>query len=60
MRGADFISSMMRMAPSGDTSATICRMELEPMSIAAILTGRSAGVELERMDVDGAMVKSGS
>ena len=34
-RGAAFISSTTWIAPSGETSATIWRIELEPMSIAA-------------------------
>src|SRR5687768_7513965 len=35
-RGAAFISSTTRMVPSLPTSATICRIELDPMSIAAM------------------------
>ena len=34
-RGAAFISSTTWIDPSGETSATICRIEFEPMSIAA-------------------------
>src|SRR5215217_5455474 len=56
-RGAAFSSSMTRMAPVGDTSATIARMELEPMSIAPMRTsplalGAAAGVTGAMSPVD--------
>ncbi len=41
-RGAAFISSTTRMVPSGETSATICRIELDPMSMAAMRCSRSS------------------
>ena len=41
-RGIARISSMTRIFPSGETSATICRMEFEPMSIAAMRTSRTS------------------
>ena len=37
-RGAAFISSITRIEPFGETSAMICRIEFDPMSIAAIRT----------------------
>ena len=49
-RGMAFISSTTRMAPAGDTSATICRTEFEPMSMAAIRTSPliAAGTVMNR------------
>ena len=40
-RGAAFISSTVRIWPVGLTSATIARMEFEPMSIAAMRRDRA-------------------
>src|SRR5450432_1185551 len=54
-RGADFISSTTLMWPSADTSATIARIEFDPMSIAAT---RSSEVEGSGRGGDSAVLQS--
>ena len=47
-RGAAFISSTTVIVPSGSTSATICRIEFDPTSMAAIRTAPDARRSVER------------
>ncbi len=54
-RGAAFISPTTRIFPSGATSATICRIEFDPMSIAATRSCPVSGAPPERRATDSAV-----
>src|SRR5688572_8416673 len=60
-RGAAFISSMTRIRPSGETSAMICRIEFDPMSMAERRTVSLSRLVFrgERETRGGAVIPSG-